>query len=84
SSRAGALSGRFGPRLFMTLGPALMAVGALLLLLVRPEFDYWTQVFPAVLIFGLGVTTTVSPLTAAVLGAIDPERSGIASAVNNA
>jgi EmrB/QacA subfamily drug resistance transporter len=84
SSRAGALSGRFGPRLFMTVGPALMAVGALLLLLVRPEFDYWTQVFPAVLVFGLGVTTTVSPLTSAVLGAIDPERSGIASAVNNA
>lgn len=84
SSRAGALSGRFGPRLFMTVGPALMAVGALLLLLVRPEFAYWTQVFPAVLVFGLGVTTTVSPLTSAVLGAIDPERSGIASAVNNA
>ena len=84
SSRMGALSGRLGPRLFMTLGPAVMAIGALLLLTVRPEFDYWTQVLPGVVVFGLGLTATVSPLTAAVLGAIDAERSGIASAVNNA
>ncbi|MXS74755.1 MFS transporter [Microbacterium sp. CSI-V] len=84
SSRMGALSGRIGPRLFMTLGPAVMAIGALLLLSVRPEFDYWTQVLPGVVVFGLGLTATVSPLTAAVLGAIDTERSGIASAVNNA
>ncbi|MCT2087226.1 MFS transporter [Microbacterium enclense] len=84
SSRMGALSGRIGPRVFMTLGPAVMAVGALLLLTVRPEFDYWTQVLPGVIVFGLGLTATVSPLTAAVLGAIETERSGIASAVNNA
>lgn len=84
SSRMGALSGRFGPRLFMTIGPLVMAVGALLLLTVRTDFDYWTQVLPGVVVFGLGVTATVSPLTAAVLGAIDSERSGIASAVNNA
>lgn len=84
SSRMGALAGRFGPRLFMTLGPLVMAAGALLLLSVRPEFDYWTQVLPGVVVFGLGLTATVSPLTAAVLGAIESERSGIASAVNNA
>ncbi|MFJ4037865.1 MFS transporter [Microbacterium sp. NPDC090007] len=84
SSRMGALSGRFGPRLFMTLGPLVMAAGALLLLNVRGDFDYWTQVLPGVIVFGLGLTATVSPLTAAVLGAIDSERSGIASAVNNA
>ncbi|WP_270352613.1 MFS transporter [Microbacterium testaceum] len=84
SSRMGALSGRLGPRLFMTLGPLVMAIGALLLLNVRSDFDYWAQVLPGVVVFGLGVTATVSPLTAAVLGAIDSERSGIASAVNNA
>lgn len=84
SSRMGALSGRLGPRLFMTVGPLVMAAGALLLLLVGDDFDYWTQVLPGVIVFGLGLTATVSPLTAAVLGAIDSERSGIASAVNNA
>ncbi|MDF2993638.1 MAG: permease of the major facilitator superfamily [Microbacterium sp.] len=84
SSRMGALAGRWGPRLFMTLGPLVMAGGALLLLRVSPEFDYWTQVLPGIVIFGLGLTATVSPLTAAVLGAIETERSGIASAVNNA
>lgn len=84
SSRMGALAGRWGPRLFMTVGPIMMAVGALLLLLVAPAFDYWTQVLPGILVFGLGITITVSPLTSAILGAIESSRSGIASAVNNA
>ena len=35
-------------------------------------------------VFGIGLTTTVSPLTSTILGSIDAERSGIASAVNNA
>jgi MFS family permease len=80
----GALAGRFGPRLFMTAGPILMGLGSLLLLTVSETFDYWWQVLPSVLVFGVGLTLTVSPLTSAVLGAIDAERSGIASAVNNA
>lgn len=84
SSRVGALAGRLGPRLFMTAGPLVMAVGAALLLTVSDDFSYWWQVFPGVVVFGMGLTLTVSPLTAAVLGAVDPERAGIASAVNNA
>ncbi|MRG60350.1 MFS transporter [Agromyces sp. CFH 90414] len=84
SARVGALSGRFGPRLFMTVGPLVMAAGALLLLTVSTEFSYWWQVLPSVLVFGAGLTLTVTPLTSAILGAIDPARSGIASAVNNA
>lgn len=84
SSRVGALAGRWGPRPFMTIGPLLMAGGALLLLNVRDDFVYWTQVLPGILVFGFGLTLTVSPLTSAILGAIDTSRSGIASAVNNA
>jgi MFS family permease len=84
SSRAGALAGRVGPRLFMTWGPIAMAGGALLMLSVSDPFSYWTQLLPGVLLFGVGLAATVSPLTAAVLGAVDPSRSGIASAVNNA
>ncbi|PII86526.1 MFS transporter [Leucobacter sp. OLTLW20] len=84
SSRAGSWAGKHGPRIFMTVGPALMAVGALLLLTVASSFDYWWQVLPSMLVLGLGLSLTVAPLTSAVLGSIGAERSGIASAVNNA
>ena len=75
---------RWGPRLFMTVGPITMGVGALLLLTVSTDFSYWWQVLPSMIMMGLGLALTVSPLTSAILGAIEPERSGIASAVNNA
>lgn len=84
SSRAGAWAGQLGPRLFMTVGPLLMAAGALLLLTVGADFSYWWQVLPAMIVLGLGLALTVAPLTSAILGAIDENRSGIASAVNNA
>ena len=86
SSRVGTLSARFGARPFMTVGPILAGLGTLLYLFVRPEpdFDYWWQALPAVLVFGAGLTLTVSPLTSAILGAIEPARAGTASAVNNA
>jgi len=81
---AGRLAGRYGPRPFMTAGPLLAGTGFLLMLRVRDPIDYWTQMFPGAVVFGLGLTLTVAPLTSAVLGAVDPSRSGIASAVNNA
>ncbi len=84
SSRAGAWSGKWGPRFFMTVGPLIMGVGALLLLTTTTEFSYWWQVLPSMIVMGLGLALTVAPLTSAILGAIEPERSGIASAVNNA
>ena len=84
SARVGALAGRWGPRLFMTVGPLVMAAGALLMLTVSTDFSFWTQLLPGILIFGLGLTITVAPLTAAILGSIEAARSGIASAVNNA
>ncbi|MBF4562860.1 MFS transporter [Microbacterium sp. VKM Ac-2870] len=84
SSRIGTLAGRWGPRLFMTAGPLIMAAGALLLLLVADDFAYWWQVLPGMIVFGLGLALTVSPLTSTILGAADSARSGIASAVNNA
>lgn len=81
---AGAWAGRYGPRLFMTVGPIVMAAGTAMLLLVSADFDYWWQVLPALTVFGIGLGLTVSPLTATILGAIEPERAGIASATNNA
>ena len=84
SSLAGAWAGKLGPRLFMTAGPMIAAIGMLGLLLVRDDFNYWAQVLPGIVVVGIGIALTVSPLTSAILGAVEPARSGIASAINNA
>jgi predicted MFS family arabinose efflux permease len=80
----GTLAGRHGPRWYMAAGPLVAAVGYALMATVHAPFDLWTQVLPGLVVFGLGLSMTVSPLTAAVLGAVDPARSGIGSAINNA
>ncbi|MDR6969766.1 MFS transporter [Leifsonia shinshuensis] len=80
----GRLSGRVGPRLLMTIGPLIAGAGFLLMLRIGGNADYVTEVLPAVAAFGLGMSITVAPLTATILGAVDTARSGIASAVNNA
>ena len=51
---------------------------------VEVSFDFWTQLLPGLVVFGLGLSITVSPLTAAILSAVDPAQSGIGSAINNA
>jgi EmrB/QacA subfamily drug resistance transporter len=84
SRRFGALADRFGPRLFMGVGPLVCAAGLLALLRVRAHVDYAAQVLPALLIFAVGLAMTVAPLTAAVLADVSERQAGIASAVNNA
>ncbi|MET0989012.1 MAG: MFS transporter, partial [Glaciihabitans sp.] len=84
SSYFGNLSGRFGPRLFMTIGPIVGGAGDLLLLRGEGSVHYWFDVFPGIVVFGLGLSMTVAPLTAAILGSISAAQSGIGSAVNNA
>jgi EmrB/QacA subfamily drug resistance transporter len=83
SSLAGRLAQRVGPRLPMTVGPLFAAIGLALLVRVAPGGGYWPTIFPAVVVFGLGLSITVAPLTATVLAAAGPEHAGIASAVNN-
>jgi EmrB/QacA subfamily drug resistance transporter len=83
SARSGAVAARIGPRLQMSLGPLLVAAGLLLMTRIGPDGDYVRDVLPAVLVLGLGLATTVAPLTATALAAAPPEHSGIASAVNN-
>jgi EmrB/QacA subfamily drug resistance transporter len=84
SARAGRLAQRVGPRLPMTLGPVIAAVGLALMVRVVPGSSYWTSTLPAVLVFALGLSLTVAPLTATVLAAASAEHAGVASAVNNA
>jgi predicted MFS family arabinose efflux permease len=84
SPRIGKLSGKYGPRLFMTVGPILAGIGFLLMLRVGAKINYLSELLPGVLVFSLGLSMTVAPLTSAVLSDVDKARSGIASAVNNA
>jgi EmrB/QacA subfamily drug resistance transporter len=84
SARAGTLAARIGPRRPMTFGPLIVALALLLMLRVNPGSSYWSDVLPAVIIFGLGLSLTVAPLTAAVLGAAPARHAGVASGVNNA
>lgn len=84
SPRFGALAGKYGPRLFMSVGPLIAGIGFLLMLRVNETVNYFGQIFPAILVFGLGLSMTVAPLTAAILGHIEKHHAGIASAINNA
>lgn len=84
STRFGALAGRYGPRLFMTVGPIVGGAGYLLLLTTTDDAVYVTQVLPGLVLFGLGLAMTVAPLTSAILGSIPAADAGIGSAVNNA
>lgn len=84
SSRAGALAERIGPRLPMTAGPLLAATGFLLTRRIGPQASYLLDVLPAVVVLGLGLSLTVAPLTATVLGSAGQRHVGSASGVNNA
>lgn len=84
SARSGDLASRIGPRLQMGLGPLVMAGGILLLLRIGPGADYVRDVLPGVVVFGLGLTAMVAPLTAAALATAPDEHAGLASGINNA
>ncbi len=84
SARAGAVSQRIGPRLPMTVGPLVCALGVLLMLRIGPDASYLFDVLPAVSVFGLGLSATVAPLTATVLASAEDRHAGVASGVNNA
>jgi EmrB/QacA subfamily drug resistance transporter len=84
SARAGALAERIGPRLPMSVGPLVAALGFLLTLRIGRGASYLGDVLPAVTVVGLGLSLTVAPLTATVLSSADPRYAGTASGVNNA
>lgn len=84
SAQAGVLAQRIGPRLPMSLGPLICAAGLALMTRVSPGSTYVTSVLPAIVVFGIGLTITVAPLTTTALGAVDSRLAGMASGVNNA
>jgi EmrB/QacA subfamily drug resistance transporter len=84
SARSGALAQRIGARIPLTAGPLVIAVGLLMMARIEPGDSYVSGVLPAVIVFGLGLTLVVAPVTATVLAAADARHSGIASGINNA
>jgi EmrB/QacA subfamily drug resistance transporter len=95
STRIGTLAGRLGARPFLTVGPALMAAGQLWLARIPSSSVPWVDgpipppstfidVLPAVLLFAVGISCVVAPLTATLMGSVPVRNSGLASAINNA
>ena len=101
STQAGTLAGRIGPRLFMTVGPALMGLALVWLARIPADSQAWDaslahpgsllppgsaylDLLPAILVFGLGISILVAPLTTALMTSVPPQNSGLASAINNA
>ncbi len=84
SRRAGGLVARYGPRKPLIIGPAIAAVGFVLFAVPAVGGSYWKTFFPAVIVLGAGMTTTVAPLTTIVMDSVNQNRVGIASGINNA
>jgi EmrB/QacA subfamily drug resistance transporter len=84
SPRVGRLSMQYGPRLFMSLGPLIAGAGVLAYVRLPEHPSYWVDVLPALLVFALGLSLTVAPLTTTVLADAGPGDAGVASGVNNA
>jgi EmrB/QacA subfamily drug resistance transporter len=84
SPRMGRLSMQHGPRLFMALGPIVAGLGVLAYTRLPQDLTYWVDILPALLVFSLGLSLTVAPLTTTVLADAGPGDAGVASGVNNA
>jgi EmrB/QacA subfamily drug resistance transporter len=84
SARSGKLAQRFGPKPFLMVGPVVIALGMIMYTRVTPGASYLLTILPAVVVFGLGLTCVVAPVTATVLAAAEDRHAGVASGVNNA
>jgi EmrB/QacA subfamily drug resistance transporter len=83
SPRFGKLSTAIGPRVPMSVGPIVGGIGLLLMMRVGSDPNYVTEVLPAIIVFGLGLSATVAPLTATALNSVPENQVGVASGINN-
>jgi MFS family permease len=84
SPTIGGLAAKMGPRIPLTVGPAIVGAGMLLASLVTADSSYWTGAFPMVLVMAIGMTIAVAPLTASVLGSVEEQHVAMASGLNSA
>jgi EmrB/QacA subfamily drug resistance transporter len=84
SPTMGSIAARIGPRIPLTAGPLIVAVGLILARLVKPESSYWTGAFVMILVMAAGMTIAVAPLTSAVLGSVEERHVAMASGFNSA
>ena len=80
----GAVAGKVGSRAPLSIGSLVVAGGFLLILRIGHNADYWTTVFPAILVIAIGMAGAVAPLTTAILASVDSRHTGSASGLNSA
>jgi EmrB/QacA subfamily drug resistance transporter len=80
----GSLAARMGPRIPLSIGPTVVAAGMVLSVLATPDSDYWTGIFPMIIVLAAGMTIAVAPLTASVLGSVEEQHVAMASGFNSA
>ena len=84
SPTMGGLAARIGPRIPLTVGPSVVAIGMVLARLVGAHGSYWTGAFPMIVVMAAGMTIAVAPLTASVLGSVEEKHVAMASGFNSA
>lgn len=83
SEEGGNLADKIGPRIPMIVGPIIVAIGMAYLIIPGVNVNYWTQIFPGLILFGTGMSLVIAPLTKSALE-VDSDHSGAASGINNA
>ncbi len=82
SSRFGRIADQYGPRLLLTAGPVLVAIGMVLFSFMRSKTGFWVFGIPGLVVFALGLSMVVAPITSTAMGSAPGRFAGIASGVN--